>query len=156
MPLWFSTAPQNQPPTDINLKFTQLHPLCNTLCAEVRPWCLLVNRSALKLLVRYGGSEGGHCLTLGGYGVLAPPRDLQGHSSTFQLGFVDQDGRESFGETHLQVRLSTSMCRRSNEVLFGKFSFEEHFPQIKREVSEAFDQEPNRKPSFLLIAWISK
>ena len=143
MPLCFSTAPQNQPPTDINLKFTQLHPLCNTLCAEVRPWCLLVNRSALKLLVRYGGSEGGHCLTLGGYGVLAPPRDLQGHSSTFQLGFVDQDGRECFGETHLQVRLSTSMCRSSSEVFFlKKSSFEKPFLQIKREVSEAFDLEP--------------
>ena len=34
----------DQPKTDVQVTFTQYHPLLNTVCAEINPWCLLVNQ----------------------------------------------------------------------------------------------------------------
>ena len=41
-----------QPKTDAQVTFTQLHPLCNTLVAEINPWCLMINQLEATLLVK--------------------------------------------------------------------------------------------------------
>lgn len=41
-----------QPRTDVQVSFRQLHPLCNTLCVEVNPWCLVINRTGVDLFLK--------------------------------------------------------------------------------------------------------
>ena len=38
----------DQPKTDVQVRFTQLHPLCNTLVAEINPWCLMIMDQVAK------------------------------------------------------------------------------------------------------------
>ena len=76
--------------------FRQLHPLCNTLCVEVNPWCLLVNRLGVTLHVKVSDTS---IFGIAPNSVFSPPS----MASTFRFGVADEnvaDGNEpkiSFG-----------------------------------------------------------
>ncbi len=81
-----------QPKTDVQVNFTQFHPLCNTICAEVNPWCLVVNRLGPTLLLKE--SQQPSVFSIAYNSVLVPPPLL---NTTFHFGLLDAEGHESFG-----------------------------------------------------------
>ncbi len=98
-----------QPKTDVQVNFAQFHPLCNTLCLEINPWCLVVNQLGLPLAVRtewredsppHAGSSPSSSSPSGGKwrvfdvsdnSVFAPPPQM-GPGSVFHLGIRDVGG----------------------------------------------------------------
>ncbi len=85
-----------QPKTDVQVTFTQFHPLCNTLCMEINPWCLLVNNLGIPLVLKVspeGGEEKrSRCFDIADASVFAPP-PLPG---AFWLGIQDSESGECF------------------------------------------------------------
>ncbi len=75
----------DQSKTDVQVNFTQFHPLCNTLCMEINPWCLIVNQLGLPLLLK--DHDDSFCLDLAENSVLVPPRLV----SPFHLGLRDAE-----------------------------------------------------------------
>ena len=45
-------TPSLQPRTDVQIRFVQYFPLCNTLCVEVVPWCLMVNMTGATIIIK--------------------------------------------------------------------------------------------------------
>lgn len=41
-----------QPKTDIRVRFSSFHPVCNTLVMEIRPWCIIVNQLGIPLVLK--------------------------------------------------------------------------------------------------------
>ena len=72
----------DQPKTDVQVTFTQLHPLCNTLCAEVNPWCLMINQIESSLILKI---DNGSLYSIKPYSVLVPPSLL---NTTFYIGLT--------------------------------------------------------------------
>ena len=72
----------------LKVAFRQLHPLCNTLCVEVNPWCLLVNRLGLELLIKVSDTS---IYTIKHNSVFAPPS----LGSTFRFGVSVASGSDS-------------------------------------------------------------
>lgn len=66
------------------MNFTQFHPLCNTLCVEVNPWCLVVNRSGIGLLLK---DEYGLVSAITNDSVFVPPM----LHNAFYLGIADEE-----------------------------------------------------------------
>ena len=94
-----SWTASSQPKTDVQVNFVQFHPLCNTLCVDLNPWCLIVNCLGAKVLVKDAESSVALMETSS---VLVPPTTLQ--NSTFQIGLVDDDGKEWYGPSlHLSA-----------------------------------------------------
>ena len=65
-------AVNDQPKTDVQVNYTQFHPLCNTLCLEINPWSLLVNQSGIQLLLK--SSENESAFSIAHDSVFVPPR----------------------------------------------------------------------------------
>lgn len=79
-----------QPKTDVQVTFNQFHPLCNTVCADVNPWCLMINRLGTSLLLK---DEAGSVFSIQQNSVLVPPCLL---NSSFYIGIVDEANAEHF------------------------------------------------------------
>ena len=85
LPLCYAASPIS---ADLyQVAFRQLHPLCNTLCVEVNPWCLVVNRLGVTLHVKVSDTS---IFGIAPNSVFSPPS----MSSTFRFGVAD----ESVGE----------------------------------------------------------
>ena len=78
-------ATNDQPKTDVQVNFTQYHPLCNTLCVEVNPWCLIVNQSGIGLLLK---DEYNFVFNMANDSVFVPPQ----LNNSFYLGIADHEG----------------------------------------------------------------
>ena len=90
-------AINDQPQTDVQVTFTQYHPLCNTICAEINPWCLFVNQLGMTVLIKMDSDK---VCTVANNSVIVPPNLT---NSTFQLGLVDEETNEEFYSTPLQL-----------------------------------------------------
>lgn len=75
-----SWAASEQPKTDVQVNFTQFHPLCNTLCLDINPWCLVVNQLGVTLVLK--DEDTGGVFSVDHDSVLVPPHV----ASTFCLG----------------------------------------------------------------------
>ena len=75
-----SWATSEQPKTDVQVNFTQFHPLCNTLCLDINPWCLVVNQLGVTLVLK--DEDSGGVFSVEHNSVLVPPQLV----STFCLG----------------------------------------------------------------------
>ena len=111
--------PSVQPRTDVKVRFVQLHPLCNTLCVEVVPWCLFVNLSGISIIVKDTGpssnnKEASAVNHITNRSVFVPPSSIL--KSTFHLGLLDEDGKEWFGPT-LQMTEQQWHFKRSSSFL---------------------------------------
>jgi vacuolar protein sorting-associated protein 13B len=80
-----SWLPSEQPKTDVQVNFTQFHPLCNTLCVDVNPWCLVVNSLGVTLLLK--DEDSGVVFRVDNDSVLVPPQ----LNSTFYFGIGEED-----------------------------------------------------------------
>ena len=91
-------APSIQPRTDVQIRFVQFHPLCNTLCVDVVPWCLLVNMTGIPILIKdehsLKESTEGSVYQVVNKSVFVPPTSIL--TSTFNIGLLDDDGKEWF------------------------------------------------------------
>ncbi len=87
-----SSAVNEQPKTDVQVTFTQFHPICNTVCAEINPWCLLVNQLEVTLLLK---DQEDKVLQVSPHSVVVPPNISHG---TFHLGLCGADNSQYFGE----------------------------------------------------------
>ena len=87
-----------KPQTDVQVTFAQYHPLCNTICADINPWCLLVNQLGVTLLIKIPDCT----VPVKNNSVIVPPNLTQ--SSTFQLGILlDDDENEEHFSRPLQL-----------------------------------------------------
>ncbi len=78
------------------MNFSQFHPLCNTLCVEVAPWCLLANQLGLTVCLR---DENGTIVGEAVDGsVLVPPNV---GASSFEIGVSDGAAVAFSGPLHL-------------------------------------------------------
>ena len=75
-----SWVASEQPKTDVQVNFTQFHPLCNTLCLDINPWCLVVNQLGVTLVLK--DEDSGGVFSAEHDSVLVPPHV----ASTFCLG----------------------------------------------------------------------
>ena len=75
-----SWVASEQPKTDVQVNFTQFHPLCNTLCLDINPWCLVVNKLGVTLVLK--DEDSGGAFSVDHDSVLVPPHV----ASTFCLG----------------------------------------------------------------------
>ena len=66
-----SWAASEQPKTDVQVNFTQFHPLCNTLCLDINPWCLVVNQLGVTLVLK--DEDTGGVFSVDHDSVLVPP-----------------------------------------------------------------------------------
>ena len=87
MPTKICWATNEQPKTDVQVNFTQYHPLCNTLCVEVNPWCLIVNQSGIGLLLK---DDYDFVFNMANDSVFVPPQ----LNNSFYLGIADEDATE--------------------------------------------------------------
>ena len=85
MPAQICWAANEQPKTDVQVNFTQYHPLCNTLCVEVNPWCLIVNQSGIGLLLK---DDYDFVFDMANDSVFVPPQ----LNNNFYLGIADDEG----------------------------------------------------------------
>ena len=85
----------DQPKTDVQVTFTQYHPLLNTVCAEINPWCLMVNQLKTTLLVKTDEDV----FSILPHSVLVPPGLT---NKSFQLGIYNEIGDAQFS-TPLQL-----------------------------------------------------
>lgn len=69
----------DQPKTDVQVTLTPFHPLLNTVCAEVNPWCLLVNELDTVLLLKVGEKV----FDIQPHSIFVPPSL---HNETFHFG----------------------------------------------------------------------
>ena len=79
----------DQPKTDVQVTFTQYHPLLNTVCAEINPWCLLVNQLEVVLLVKTDDDV----YTVQPQSVLVPPGLT---NKNFHLGIYNAAGNAQY------------------------------------------------------------
>ena len=79
-----------QPKTNVQVTFTQLHPLCNTLVAEINPWCLMINQVEHCLILKM---DTGSLYNIQPNSVLVPPSLL---NNTFYFGLTDDDCHEYY------------------------------------------------------------
>ena len=116
----------DQPQTDVQVTFAQYHPLCNTICADINPWCLFVNQLGVTLLIKILDQV---CVVKNN-SVIVPPNLTP---STFQLGLLDDENEEHFScplqltdqEWHFQSLMPTvegmvpleGVCH--NQILFN-------------------------------------
>ena len=81
----------DQPKTDVQVRFTQLHPLCNTLVAEINPWCLMINQVEHCLILKM--DQTGSLYNIQPNSVLVPPSLL---NNTFYFGLTGDDCHEYY------------------------------------------------------------
>ena len=81
----------DQPKTDVQVRFTQLHPLCNTLVAEINPWCLMINQVEHCLILKMDNT--GSLYNIQPNSVLVPPSLM---NNTFYFGLTDEDCKEYY------------------------------------------------------------
>ena len=81
----------DQPKTDVQVRFTQLHPLCNTLVAEINPWCLMINQVEHCLILKMDNT--GSLYNIQPNSVLVPPSLM---NNTFYFGLTHEDCKEYY------------------------------------------------------------
>lgn len=89
-------AINEQPKTEVQVNFAAFHPLCNTLCVDINPWCLIVNQLGLPLLLK---EQSGSIYEISNDSVLVPPF----LNSTFHLGLMDLEGQDPYFGPALQL-----------------------------------------------------
>ena len=104
-----SWVASEQPKTDVQVNFTQFHPLCNTLCLDINPWCLIVNQLGITLVLK--DEDSGGVFSVEHDSVLVPPHV----ASTFCLGIHvgGKDGEVTFSPP---LRISDQVCKTCTAV----------------------------------------
>ncbi len=78
-----------QPHTDVQVSFSQYHPLCNTLCMQIKPWCLMVNQLGLPLVLKImDDKKAESSFDIADQSVFVPPSI----NSSFCFGIQDSEG----------------------------------------------------------------
>uniref|UniRef100_A0A0K2T0P4 Chorein N-terminal domain-containing protein n=1 Tax=Lepeophtheirus salmonis TaxID=72036 RepID=A0A0K2T0P4_LEPSM len=77
-----------QPKTDVQISFVQVHPLLNTLCIEVRPSVIIINELNVTALFEYEGKT----WDIAPQSVFVPPI----LTSTFSIGLCDDENSSFF------------------------------------------------------------
>ena len=89
----------DQPKTDVQVTLTQFHPLCNTVCAEINPWCLLINQLDMTLLLKANEK----IFSIRPQSVLVPPAlSNQTFYIGLESGFYSQPLQLTDQEWHFQ------------------------------------------------------
>ena len=108
-------APSAQPRTDVQVRFVQFHPLCNTLCVEVVPWCLMVNMTGVTVLIKDENSrkddKESSIHQIANKSVFVPPTAIV--TSVFHIGLIDDDGKEWFSPPLQMTNQQWNFQRRS-------------------------------------------
>ena len=108
-------APSVQPRTDVQVRFVQFNPLCNTLCVELVPWCLMINMTGVTILIKDNnclkGDDERANFQLTTRSVFVPPTAIV--TSTFHIGLMDDDGKEWFGPPLQMTNQQWNFKRRS-------------------------------------------
>lgn len=86
----------DQPKTDVQVTLAQFHPLCNTICADINPWCLLVNELDMPVFLKLSNE---HTFEVQSRSVLVPPSLID---ETFYFG-IGGDDEEPFYSQPLRL-----------------------------------------------------
>ena len=108
-------TPSVQPRTDVQVRFVQYFPLCNTLCVEVVPWCLMINMTGATIIIKDDCTKMENnestAFQISNNSVFVPPTAIV--TSTFQIGLMDDDGKEWLGPPMQMTSQQWSFKRRS-------------------------------------------
>ncbi|KAK8395541.1 hypothetical protein O3P69_005567 [Scylla paramamosain] len=85
----------DQPKIDLQVGFSALHPFCNTLVVDIRPWALLVNHTGVEVILQEADAQS--CWFVPPGAVFAPPK-LEG---LFTIGLTENE--QHFHTSPLQL-----------------------------------------------------